>query len=696
MLRFHTRPLLLAGSAIAMSVALSAPSQAQSIALDGIVVTTSKTFESAIEALGGASAVGREQLDQQFQQARVSEVLRTIPGVTTQETARDTATAVNIRGLQDFGRVNVLIDGARQNFQRSGHSANGAFYIEPEMIKRVDVTRGPTATVYGSGAIGGVVAFDLLDADDILRAGETSAVRTRAGYATNDHAKLASQSGAVRIGNFDIVGQVNGRWSENYRDGDGTVVPGSNDTTKSAMAKARWRPAAGHQISASLVQFDSRFEDQIEAGGSLRDTKVDNTQYTLGYTFKSPDSPLIDFSAKAYQTTTRLDQTRKAAVRVPRFLTTPPFFQLVTFPAGAARFFSIKTQGVDVHNTSRFTLGPAARLALTYGGDTFKDSVVNVDATEGGDELTPSGQRQVSGAFTQAKLTFFDMINLIGAVRYDSYSLDGSGVSASGERVSPKATAAITPIKGVTVFATYAEGYRAPAITETLVSGQHAPPADFRLLPNPNLRPEVAHNVEAGVNFKMDGVIVRQDGFRAKFVVFQTKVEDYIEQVFRLGPNRNPNISSDDTLQYQNLSSAKLEGIEFEAAYDARAWFLGLGAHRIRGINQETGEGLYTVPADQVTLTAGFRAMGEKLVAGGRVRVVGSQARFEAAPGDTIRRPSDGYALLDLFGQYAFTPDAVLNLNINNVFDKNYRQHLDQFNSPGLNARIGMTVRLGR
>ncbi len=36
-----------------------------------------------------------------------------------------------------------------------------------------------------------------------------------------------------------------------------------------------------------------------------------------------------------------------------------------------------------------------------------------------------------------------------------------------------------------------------------------------------------------------------------------------------------------------------------------------------------------------------------------------------------------------------------LNLNIDNVFDVDYRQYLDQNTSPGLNARIGMTLRFG-
>ena len=82
-----------------------------------------------------------------------------MPGVTTQENQNDPGQAINIRGLQDFGRVNVLVDGARQNFQSTGHGANGVFYLDPELIGGVDITRGPVSTIYGSGAIGGVVAF---------------------------------------------------------------------------------------------------------------------------------------------------------------------------------------------------------------------------------------------------------------------------------------------------------------------------------------------------------------------------------------------------------------------------------------------------------------------------------------------------------------------------------------------------------
>ena len=114
-----------------------------------------------------------------------------------------------------------MIEGARQNFARSGHDADGSILLEPEMLKRVDVTRGPTSTIYGSGAIGGVVAFELLDADDISEAGEYAAVRTRTQLWHKWKRQTRQCHRRVRVGNFDVLGQLNGRWSDDYEDGGG-------------------------------------------------------------------------------------------------------------------------------------------------------------------------------------------------------------------------------------------------------------------------------------------------------------------------------------------------------------------------------------------------------------------------------------------------------------------------------------------
>ena len=233
----------------------------------------------------------------------------TLPGVTTSETARDTAVAINIRGLQDFGRVNVLIEGARQNFQRSGHNANGVFYIEPEMLKGVDITRGPlrSSTALARSAASRPSACSMpMTFCAAARWRPCAAARATRPTATG---MLVQRNRAVKVGNFDILGQSTAAGSATIDDGSGRKLPIPGRDTNSALVKARWRPAPGHQITGTIIDYNSEFIDRPSStSATRRDSEVHNEQYTLGYTFSRPDTPLLDFSAKVYRMHTNLSQ----------------------------------------------------------------------------------------------------------------------------------------------------------------------------------------------------------------------------------------------------------------------------------------------------------------------------------------------------------------------------------------------------
>jgi hemoglobin/transferrin/lactoferrin receptor protein len=94
----------------------------------------------------------------------------------------------------------VLVDGARQDFQRSGHFANGQFYIDPEFLGGVDVVRGPVANVYGSGAIGGVASFRTKELSDIILPGEIAAGQSHGMFGTKavNGSRRPSRARAVR------------------------------------------------------------------------------------------------------------------------------------------------------------------------------------------------------------------------------------------------------------------------------------------------------------------------------------------------------------------------------------------------------------------------------------------------------------------------------------------------------------------
>ncbi len=45
-------------------------------------------------------------------------------------------------------------------------------YVDPEIVKRVEILRGPASVLYGSNAIGGAVSYFTLDPDDIIKPGQ--------------------------------------------------------------------------------------------------------------------------------------------------------------------------------------------------------------------------------------------------------------------------------------------------------------------------------------------------------------------------------------------------------------------------------------------------------------------------------------------------------------------------------------------
>jgi hemoglobin/transferrin/lactoferrin receptor protein len=625
--------------------------------LDAITVTATRAPELAYGALSPSSVWTRGEL-QPLQPDGVAEILDLVPSVTTQTTPNDPGAAVSIRGLQDFGRVNVMVDGARQNFQKSGHGANGTFYFDTEMLKAVDVTRGPSATIYGSGAIGGVVSFTTLDADDVLEDGETVAARLKLTLETNAPSVMTHGEAAARVSDsVDVVAAATWRDADDYEAGGGEAINSAQELV-SGLAKARVSPDDAKELTLSALHYDSSFDNALS--DTVTSTALSDT-FTLGYRY-TPEAAWADLTAKTYYTTTRLTHDDKA---------------------GGSETYEIGTVGLDLFNTSRFETGTVAH-ALTYGGDLFHDQVETSDPNGSSDDLTPSGERIVYGAFVQDRAELTGWLEVIGALRFDGYRLSGSGIVNEGTHLSPKLTVGVTPFEPLTLYATYAEGYRAPSITETLIDGFHPPPVSTgRFIPNPDLRPEVAHSLEAGINLHKDGLLRSDDQARAKLGVFRNEVDDYIEQVFEIFPIPGG-------YQYQNVKNATIEGVELEAGYDAGFAFASVSGQVMRGVDDSTKEELASVPPNRVVGIVGFRAFDRALEAGTKITGVAAKDGAEA-----IGLVGDAYQVVDLFASWQLSEGASANLVLSNLFDRRYTQYPNGSPSPGFNAKVSLTTRFG-
>lgn len=685
-------------SAVALMVAAAwSPAAAQqSETLDPITVLATKTIERTIEALAAVSAIRQEQLDQ-IQPKRISDIFIATPGIYFQDRADNPATAVNIRGLQDFGRVAVVVDGARQNYQRTGHTANGEFFLDKELIAAADVVRGPTANIYGSGAIGGVVSFRTKDVDDILRPGERWGMLTHGFAGTNQARGLMSTFGAVRVNpNVEFIAGGSYTSQSDYRDGSGAIVQNSWRTVGSALGKLTVRPAEGHEvkIGGTFQDFQYNFGQPNRGAGtanqgtSVYATEVQNSTASIGWKYQRPDDNLFDWDSKVYWNRTDQSQVKISHNSPPSgtsgLLCGPGIAgNNITGCVGDKRGYLLDTVGFDLNNTSRFTWGDA-RNAITVGADAFNDRVKVTDPHGNSNVTTPSGERTVSGAFLQYKLNYSTWFEAIAAGRYDHYELNGLGTHAESQRFSPKLTVGVTPITGITPYVTYAEGYRAPALTETIIAGAHvtggpggAPPfflcpdgniGFFCFLPNPNLKPEVGKTKEVGVNLKFGDIFKSGDTFRGKVNVFRNDIDDYIE-LTGTGPF-SPILGGFQFYQYQNVPHAKIEGVEFETMYDYGEWFAGVAGTFQKGKNEVTGIGLATIQPRRITTTLGVRLFERKLVA--TMWWVNAKANTDI-PANYL--PATDYDLVNVFIGYQPTPDILAGFGIDNVLNSYYRPY---------------------
>lgn len=685
-----------------MSTLAVTPVAAQTM-LDPITIVASKVQETVTQALAGVSAVRGDQINQ-LQPRRAEDLFFGVPGVNFQQRADDPGVAVNIRGMQDFGRVAVLIDGARQNFQRTGHQADGLVYLEPELLAGADVVRGPVANIYGSGAIGGVVSFRTLDVDDILKPGEKFAGQIHGLIGSNQVLGLGSGFLAVRPTPYaDAMVGATGRTQSDYKDGHGNIVLNSHFTTTTELGKFNLRPADGHELKFSGMHFESKYDNGLPNAtntASVYATAVTSDLASARWRYSRPDDRVFNFDINTYWTQTGAVQTKTQGSN-----------SAITGALGVPRSFHIETVGVDAHNSSRFDLGPFQN-ALTVGVDAFRDQVNVVDPTGTGDFFTPSGERTVSGAFAQLKAKYASWLEVIGAARYDRYELTGStGGGSSGDRISPKVTVGVTPISWLTLYGTYAEGYRAPALTEVFVNGSHPQPAPFVLLQNLGLRPEIGKTKEAGVNVRQDGLFVQNDALRIKANVFQNDVTDFIEQTsVRAGgiAQGGAVCTGPDPfgcVQYQNIPSARITGAEFESNYDAGTWFLALAGSIQRGENLTKNQPLVKIYPEQLATTFGVRLFDRKVTMAVRWLAVAAKEAKDIPPAGVTALPTDGFNVVNLYVDYRPSEDVILAFGVDNLFNEYYVRYLDLRTqgsntlvpspSPGVTFKGSLKVRFG-
>ncbi|PMM43789.1 TonB-dependent receptor domain-containing protein [Vibrio breoganii] len=122
-----------------------------------IVVTANRFEQTQTSALASVSVVEREQIEQ-LQADSALDILNILPGVEVRsQGSRGSNSSIFIRGANS-NQTLVLLDGVRLN-TAAGGTITTLGVIPAFAIERIEVIRGPRASVYGADAIGGVISI---------------------------------------------------------------------------------------------------------------------------------------------------------------------------------------------------------------------------------------------------------------------------------------------------------------------------------------------------------------------------------------------------------------------------------------------------------------------------------------------------------------------------------------------------------
>lgn len=502
------------------------------------------------------------------------------------------------------------------------------------------------------------------------------------------------------------------------------------------------RPGEGQEIKLTAITYNTSYDfgDTTGSGTTVPGIgvygeNISNQTVTAQYRFKSPETTLFDLKTDVYWNQTDARET----VKIPYIQDGIDF----SGPPGTSTNYLLNTTGTRVNNTSRFDTGPFLQT-VTYGGD-FNNDRINVGTSCGADQLingacninlTPNGERNTYGGFVEWKINYSTWFEMVNALRYDGFDLNGDGSNESGQHLSPKTTLGITPIQGLTPYFTYAEGYRAPSVTEAFVSGFH-PGGFFYFEPNPNLQPEIGKTKEIGLNIKYDDVWSPGDKVRAKVNAFRNDITNYIDMVPAFvdftgtlpppAPCVPTPLGYTDCFQYQNIGNAVIQGIELEANYDAGRWFAGVSGQHLIGQSVSTnptlaagcpaaptsvgcvGAPLASIPPDQVSFLFGVRLLDRKLNLAVRWTAVAakpiSQIPTTTSDGGNIVPIFDStppYSLVNLYAGYQPIPNVTAAFSVENLLNVNYTKYMCcstdagyVIPNPGITFKASLTVHYG-
>lgn len=709
------------------SIVLEKRSSAGVMNLPQMTISATRQEQEISRVPSTVSVHDRQELDRNNVNT-LKDLVRYEPGVSVGGAGqRGGISGYNIRGI-DGNRILTQIDGVEVpgGFFNGPYAKTQRNYVDPEIIKRVEILRGPASVLYGSNAIGGAVSYFTLDPDDIIKPGQDVGARLKTGYSSADESWLKSATLAGRSGPFDGLlhySQRDGHETESYGSHNGigldrTAANPEDVRASNVLAKLGWN--YGDDARLGLVY--EKYKDD-------RDVDL-KSAYGGPYANGRPTIPTSMLPGGMYQWRTGNDTVTRERFGLEHSFALDSLLadhvkwslnhQVAKTDQSTAEFYFPITRQVlrtretlyeekqwvfDAQLDKAFSLADTDH-ALTYGTTIKQQKVTGsrsgngvclavgrgcsaVGATSPADVLAkasdfPDPTINTYSLFAQDQISWQKWTFTPG-LRYDYTRLkphltdaflatvdptqagEVSDQDKTWHRVSPKFGLTYALTDEYTWYGQYAEGFRTPT-AKALYGRFDNPGAGYSVKPNPDLEPEKSKGYETGLRGRFD-----HGSF--DMAVFYNKYRDFInEDAITPGADQL-------TFQSNNIKHATIKGAEVRGRLDLDLFGAPQGLYTqgsvayAHGRNNDTGE-----PLNSVNPLTGVFGLGYDRDDYGTLlswtlvkkkdRV--DDSNFNSPDGVSSQFKTPGFGILDLTGFYKVTDDVTVSGGLYNLTDKKY------------------------
>jgi len=579
---------------------LSMPLYAVEEQLSEVVVTATKTKQAIEKAPTQVEVVTAEDIKESNVRT-VDEALERVPGIYTSRTSGITSISnksinLSVRGFQNQSQSLVLLDGQPLN----NYEGNVQWWNIPiENIERIEVVKGPMSSLYGGGAMGGVINiitkpdYPLFDFSLGSGSYNTKELSVGHGGSFGDFSyyltyRNLTQEGSEQIktpnftckklnpskgGLSDVCGAEGGFEILQTATGDESYLVGytSAETTSEALSSSLTWDIDLDSYLTFKYSYAIRTLDPVKSM-SLPGTWIGYSEDEGIYTPAEYSPAPMDITDKFYETATNTYSVSYYNAQLENF----EFIinaGLVDNYKDVFRFGP--TFGYSNRPNSRYNAFVQTNITLPYnntftiGADYSKSRVSSLDEMYPDEPITTKGKMLTYGSFLQDQWDAADFLTFYAGLRYDHWKVFDASTNlyypGTGEPlptddksktfVSPKLSVVIRPEAKTIIRVSAGDAFRGPTIWEVF-KYSHKPDGESSM-PNPDLDPETVRSYETSIQRTFF------DTFTLGATYFDNHIDDMIYEVETIDIDDNGVIDS----QYLNVGKGYTRGYEISLDY---------------------------------------------------------------------------------------------------------------------------------